>query len=122
MIIGIGCDILEINRVESLLEYKGFLNKYFTDNEIYMFNIQRNKKKYVNKIASNLCVKEAFFKSISSSHKLKSFNFKDVEVLRDEDGRPYLNLLNDLKQLDNKVSITISNERDYVVSFIILEN
>ncbi|AID44007.1 holo-acyl-carrier-protein synthase [Candidatus Arthromitus sp. SFB-mouse-Japan] len=120
MIVGSGCDILSIRRVESLLRYNKFLDKYFTGNEICMFNNQKNKKNYVKKIASNLCVKEAFFKSIS--HKFKKFSFKDIEVLRDKDGRPYLRLLNSLKEFINiNINVTISNERDYVISFIILE-
>ncbi|EIA28914.1 hypothetical protein SFBSU_002G23 [Candidatus Arthromitus sp. SFB-mouse-SU] len=44
MIVGSGCDILSIRRVESLLRYNKFLDKYFTGNEICMFNNQKNKK------------------------------------------------------------------------------
>lgn len=87
-----------------------------------MFNSCVNEKIYTKKIASNLCVKEAFFKCISN--KIESFNFKDVEVLRDLNGRPYINLNNDLKKFNDlyKVHVTISNEIDIVTSFVVLES
>lgn len=121
MIVGTGCDVLYIERVNSLIGYNNFLDKYFTYSEINMFKAQQNNKNYVKKIASNLCVKEAFFKSIS--HITRNFRFKDVEILRDNSGRPYINLFNDLKlDLEGiKVHVTISNEKDIVISFVALE-
>lgn len=122
MIIGIGCDVLHIERVYKLLSYKNFLVKYFTKNEINMFrqNIV-NEKNYVKKIASNLCVKEALFKSISNEISL--FKFSDVEVLRNCNGSPYINLHNDLRKFNEKynIHVTISNEKNIVTSFVVLE-
>ncbi len=87
-----------------------------------MFNIYNNKKNYIKKIASNLCVKEAFFKAISSEIKL--YTFKDIEVLRNENGKPYINLYNDLERFNEicNVHVTISNEKDIVTSFVVLES
>ncbi len=87
-----------------------------------MFNSCLSEKIYIKKIASNLCVKEAFFKSISN--KIKSFRFKDVEVLRDLQGKPYINLYNNLEELKdfNKFHVTISNEIDIVTSFVVVES
>ncbi len=121
MIKGIGCDVLYINRVESLIKYERFLYKFFTNSEINMFNREKIHKNYLKKIASNLCVKEAFFKSIS--HIVDKFNFKDVEVLRYNSGKPYINLINSLKvyEEDFNIHVSISNERDIVTSYVILE-
>lgn len=121
MVVGIGCDVLHIDRVERLLKYGKFLNKYFTINERNLFNENiYNEKNYLKKIASNLCVKEAFFKAVSEE--IDSFRFIDVEVIRDSNGKPYVNLYNNLKKFNNyKVHVTISNERNIVTSFIIVE-
>ena len=122
MIEGIGCDILHIDRVCRLLKYESFLGKYFTQDEIKLFmKYENNEKNYFKKIASNLCVKESFFKAISS--KIKDFRFCDVEVLRDLEGRPYISLYNKLDFLvrDFKVHVTITNERNVVSSFVIIE-
>lgn len=121
MIVGIGCDVLHIDRVEKLIKYRNFLNKYFTLSERDLFNKKiYNQKNYLKKIASNLCVKEAFFKAISTE--INSFKFIDVEVMRDVNGKPYVNLYNNLEKFNNyKVHVTISNERNIVTSFIIVE-
>lgn len=121
LIVGSGCDILYIDRVKKLLSYKNFLNKYFTINEIEMFSSQKNINNYVKKVASNLCVKEAFFKSIS--HKIDKFSFKDIEVLRNDTGRPSINLVNEMEKFKDKINIhiTISNESRCVISFVLLE-
>lgn len=119
MIIGIGCDVLHIDRVEKLVRYKNFLFKYFTENEINMFD--KNKKNYIKKVASNLSVKEAFFKAISKEMK-GLFKFRDVEVLRRLDGSPYINLYNSLHKFSSSfdVHVTISNEANIVTSFVVL--
>ncbi len=122
MIDRIGCDILNIDRVCKLLAYKKFLVKYFTVNEIKLFNlVKTNKENYIKKVASNLCVKEAFFKVVSN--KINNFRFCDIEVLRDYQGKPYVDLYNELMYIKKhfNVHITISNERNTVVSFVILE-
>lgn len=87
-----------------------------------MFNNYDNKKNYIKKIASNLCVKEAFFKSISSQIEL--YKFRDVEILRDSNGKPYINLYNELEKFNKifNIHVTISNEKDIVTSFVVLES
>lgn len=122
MIEGIGCDILHIDRVCRLLEHGSFLKKYFTKDEVKLFSgYDMNEKNYLKKIASNLCVKEAFFKAASG--RIINFRFCDVEVLRDSSGKPYINLYNDLSFIgrDFKVHVSITNERNLVSSFVIIE-
>lgn len=122
MIEGIGCDVLHIDRVFKLLKYEKFLGKYFTEDEMKFFEkYENNKRNYLKKIASNLCVKEAFFKSISN--KIKDFRFLDVEVLRNSEGKPHINLYNGLEFIkkDFKIHVTISNERNIVSSFVVVE-
>ena len=122
MILGIGCDVLHIDRIIRLISYNNFLNKYFTEKEIKMFNVNiRNKKNYNKKIASNFCVKEAFFKAISS--KIDSYSFSSVEILRDEFGKPYINLYGNLQEFNKEYNlhVSISNERNIVTSFVVVE-
>lgn len=121
MIVGIGCDVLHIDRIEKLINYANFLDKYFTKDENLMFSKLNNKKIFLKKIASNFCVKEAFFKAISS--KITSFNFLDVEILRDSQGKPYIKLYGSLHEFEEKCNlhVTISNERNIVTSFVVVE-
>lgn len=122
MVIGIGCDVLKIERIKNLLKYEKFLYKHFTENEIDMFNDNlKNGKNYVKKISSNFSVKEAFYKCVS--REIEIFKFKDIEILREKNGRPYIEFYNELKKFNigYNVHVTISNEADIVTSFVILE-
>lgn len=122
MIVGIGCDVLYIERINKLLKYENFLYKYFTGNEIKMFEENsKNEKSYAKKISSNFSVKEAFYKCVSKE--IKNFKFKDIEVLREKEGKPYIKLYNELKKFNigYNVYVTISNEVNIVTSFVILE-
>lgn len=81
----------------------------------------KSEKNFIKKIASNFSVKEAFFKAISGEIK-SLFRFKDVEVLRNSDGSPYINLYNSLHKFrdDFDIHVTISNESNIVTSFVVL--
>lgn len=116
MIVGLGTDIILINRVVKSCENKHFLNKYFSENEILLIN--KNKKIS----ASNFCVKESFVKALGTG--FRNIDAKNIEVLRDELGKPYINLLGDLKNKVNsdlKIFVTISHSDEYVTSTVIIE-
>lgn len=116
MIVGIGTDIILISRVVSAIENKKFLNKYFSSKEIILIN---NKK---NVSASNFCVKESFVKAMGTG--FRNINPKEIEVLRDDLGKPYINLIGGLKNKINKdfkIFVTISHTDEYVTSTVIIE-
>lgn len=120
MIIGIGTDIIEIDRIEQAInKNKGFINKVFTVNEINMFK-EKNMRSEV--IAGNFAAKEAISKAIGTG--FRGFSFIDIEVLRDELGKPIVYLS---KNMDNiidgeyRINISISHDRTSAIAFAILE-
>src|SRR5574344_2098193 len=76
MIIGIGNDLVEVNRMEEAYNNSAFANKYFTDQEKSMIagNFQR--------AAGNFAVKEAVSKVFGTG--FRGFSPIDIEVLRGE--------------------------------------
>ena len=112
-ILDIGVDIVEIDRIkEALTKNERFLNKLFTKNEIEYFNSKNFK---VETIAGNFAAKEAISKAIGTG--IRNFNFSDMEILRNDLGKPVVKTYNNLKQicidfnvLDIKVSISHSNK------------
>lgn len=123
MIIGIGTDIIEIERVEKVINRtRGFVEKYFTANEIKYF---KSKGLKGNVIAGNFAAKEAISKAIGTG--FRGFGLKDIEVLRDDLGKPIVNLsdkiyeLLDVKQFNIHVSIShsIGNAIAYAVMEVI---
>ncbi len=116
MKINCGTDIIEVCRIKESIERKGnnFLNKIYTEKEIEYCN-SKNKMKYQH-FAARFAAKEAIFKAISNILKNKyEITWKDVEVLNDENGRPYVHFLNNdynIKQID----ISISHLKEYAVA------
>lgn len=45
--IGIGNDIIEINRIEKAIKKANFITKVFTENEIKLFEIKSNRAEFL---------------------------------------------------------------------------
>lgn len=118
--INCGTDIIEVCRIKESIERKGdnFLNKIYTEKEIEYCN-SKNNMKYQH-FAARFAAKEAIFKAISNILKDKyEITWKDVEILNDENGRPYVHFLNNdynIKQID----ISISHLKEYAVANCII--
>ncbi len=126
MIIGIGVDIIEIERVrQSIQNNKNFLSKLFTEREIDYF-ISRNMNSEV--IAGNFAAKEAVSKALGTG--IRGFSFKDIEILRNELGKPEVILHNGANLIGNKlvgnnnslrVHLSISHNNSSAIAYSVLE-
>ena len=120
MIIGIGTDIIEIDRIENAInKNNNFLEKVFTPKEIEMFR-SRNMRSEV--MAGNFAAKEAVSKALGTG--FRGFSLTDIEVLRDELGKPIVFLSKDIEDLinvDYRLNISISHNKTSAMAFAILE-
>ncbi|HAT4201960.1 holo-ACP synthase [Clostridium perfringens] len=126
MIIGIGVDIIEIERVrQAIRNNKNFLSKLFTEREIDYF-ISRNMNSEV--IAGNFAAKEAVSKALGTG--MRGFSFKDIEILRNELGKPEVILHNGANLIGNKlvennnslrVHLSISHNNSSAIAYSVLE-
>lgn len=121
MIKGIGNDIIELDRIEVAIKKKGFLKKYFTDKEALLFAERKNN---IGTISGNFCVKEAVSKAIGTG--IRDFGLADIEVLRDDLGKPYVTLHNNAKVISDGLGIenwhvTISHSKMYATAVAIGE-
>lgn len=126
MIIGIGVDIIEIERVRQAIQNnKNFLSKLFTEREIDYF-ISRNMNSEV--IAGNFAAKEAVSKALGTG--MRGFSFKDIEILRNELGKPEVILHNGANLIGNKlvennnslrVHLSISHNNSSAIAYSVLE-
>lgn len=126
MIIGIGVDIIEIERVRQAIQNnKNFLSKLFTEREIDYF-ISRNMNSEV--IAGNFAAKEAVSKALGTG--IRGFSFKDIEILRNELGKPEVILHNGANLIGNKlvgnnnslrIHLSISHNNSNAIAYSVLE-
>ena len=124
-ILGIGIDIIEIDRIEKVLKRTPrFLERNFTEKEIEYFKANNLRSE---SIAGNFAAKEAISKAIGTG--IRGFNLKDIEILRDDLGKPIVNTYNNLNDICIKYSVkeikvSISHSENYAVanSLIITED
>jgi len=125
-ILGTGIDIVENYRLKKLLLKKksNFKNKIFTNNEIVYCE---KKSNITNCYSKRFAAKEAFVKALGTGFR-KNINFKDIEVLKNHYGKPYL-LIN--KKVINKIKtsfkvkkfnilLSISDETKYSIASVII--
>ena len=114
-----GVDIIEVKRLEKAIisTDENFLDRVYTKEEIQYCN-SKGITKYEH-YAARFAAKEAVLKAISVLLPNKyNINWNDIEILNDDNGRPYVNILNqDIKAED--IDISISHCKEYAVASVI---
>ena len=122
MKISIGTDIIEISRVKDAIENIGnkFIEEIYTEKEIEYCESKKNAK--YQHYAARFAGKEAIYKAISNILENKfAISWKDVQILNDINGRPYIDILNEkIKNQITQTDISISHCKEYAVSTVII--
>ena len=116
-ILDMGTDIIEVDRIKNALNKRGdFLKKIFTEQEIQMFEQKGNN---IQTIAGNFAAKEAISKSLGLG--IRGYNFRDIEILRNNLGKPVVKTYNNLNQICiqynvEEIKVSISHSENYAVA------
>ena len=118
MLVGVGTDIVEIERVGRAYQRPGFAERIYTERERELIDGRASRA------AGTFAVKEAVVKALGVG--FGRIQPIQIEVLRDEKGRPYTVLWNQAKEfakelLVENIHVSISNEREYAVAFAVAE-
>jgi|SRR3989338_62469 len=117
--LGVGTDIENVGRFRHLDRGKNsnFLDKIFTKKELdYSFS----KAKPCQHLAARYAGKEAVVKALGSLGR-KNINYKDIEILNDDNGIPKVNFNHDA-QLNIHISLSHSNDRALAFAVILGQN
>ena len=121
MIVGIGNDIREIERIEKAISKEGFKNKVYTQKELE--NIEKRGDR-VETYAGIFSAKEAISKAIGTG--VREFSLTDLEILNDDLGKPYVAVSEKLdkiikdKKEDYQIEISISHSKKYATAVAIV--
>ena len=121
MIVGIGNDIIEIERVEKAISKEGFIAKVYTQREIENIVKRGNRTETYAGIFS---AKEAVSKAIGTG--VREFALTDLEILNDDLGKPYvivsdkLNKIIQRKKENYQIEIAISHSKKYATAMAII--
>lgn len=115
-----GIDIIEVKRIkDSIIKFENrFLERIFTKDEIIYCESKKSQK--YQSYAGRFAAKEAVFKAVSN-HIENKFNieWKDIEIINDKTGRPYVNIYGKLKEnlTDiRNVDVSISHVDDFAMA------
>ena len=121
MIVGIGNDIIEIERIEKAISKESFKNKIYTQRELENIEKRGNRTETYAGIFS---AKEAISKAIGTG--VREFSLTDLEILNDDLGKPYVVVSEKLdkilktKKEDYQIEISISHSKKYATAMAII--
>jgi holo-[acyl-carrier protein] synthase len=122
MIIGVGIDIIEVDRVMSKVNKdNGFRELIFSKNEIQFCESNLKSENYAGRFAA----KEAFLKATGWGLLLGS-NLSEIEIETDEHGKPSIKLEGEFKAMAeknswNKIHVSISHLKEIACAVVIIE-
>ena len=124
MIFGIGTDIVEVERIKNLSSISKFAKKILSKNELNTFN-SLNKDKQIYFLSKQFAAKEAISKALGTGIGHEA-SLNNIEILRDEKGKPFFNAINELSILISDLGITkthvsLADESNYAIAMVILE-
>ena len=125
MIVGLGVDIAEPERIQKAAERFGqrFLNRIFTPGEIAYCERKANKWE---RFAARFAAKEAAFKALGTGWR-KGVRWIDVEVVNEPSGRPTLKISGVAGEFARKlavthISVSITHTPQFTLAQVIFES
>lgn len=148
MIIGIGTDIVEINRIKEAVHKWGkrFLYRIYTENELFYCYQKKNPFPH---LAGRFAAKESVIKAFSGikqqlpeierfiskrifqlphrfpdSDTTNNLRLREAEIMNNNYGMPFITINNPYfspEKINSTVHLTISHERIYAIATVVIE-
>lgn len=125
MILGIGIDLVSISRIEKVHQRFGarFARRILNSNELHEYHTRTNKHGF---LAKRFAAKEAAVKALGTGER-QGVLLKDFSLSHDPLGKPLLQIEGQARLLCEQQGIvrqhvSLSDERDQVIAFVVLES
>lgn len=114
----VGIDHVEIARIAKALQNPRFLPRFFGSGEILHLE---SKGVPPASVAAGFCAKEAFGKALGTG--VRNFKLSEVELLREDSGRPYLAFTGAALKLAREsgleFEVSISHDKHYALAQVV---
>jgi holo-[acyl-carrier protein] synthase len=124
MIVGLGIDITEINRIEAAIARHGrpFLERIFTPSEIAYCERHRH---HAERFAGRFAAKEAAMKALGTGWRC-GVRWVDIEVVREPSGKPTLKLSGASREIADRlgvqsIALTITHSGNTALALVVFE-
>ena len=124
MIVGLGVDITEVDRIAAAIARYGraFLQRIFTSSEIAYCEKHRNR---AERFAGRFAAKEAAMKALGTGW-ARGVRWVDIEVVREPSGKPTLKLSGASREIADRlgvksIALTITHSGNTALAQVIFE-
>jgi holo-[acyl-carrier protein] synthase len=125
LIVGLGLDIAEIDRIEAAItrHRASILERLYTPAEVAYCESHRNK---FERYAGRFAAKEAAMKALGTGWR-RGVRWRDIEIIREPSGKPSLALKGAAKRIADglgvkNISVTITHSGNLALAEVIFEN
>jgi holo-[acyl-carrier protein] synthase len=124
MIVGLGLDIAEVDRIEAAIRRHGapFLERLYTPNEVAYCESHKDK---FERYAARFAAKEAAMKALGTGWS-RGVRWRDIEVAREPSGKPTIRLEGVAQQIAQRmgvksISLSITHSGNLALAHVIFE-
>ncbi|WP_020007217.1 holo-ACP synthase [Salinicoccus albus] len=115
MILGLGTDIIEVNRIRNIESKNSRLSeRILAPEEMEYYHKLNAEKRRLEYLSGRFAVKEAYSKALGTGIG-SAASFKDIVCLNDAAGKPFI-------KDDRRVHVSISHAEEYAVATVIIED
>jgi holo-[acyl-carrier protein] synthase len=125
VIIGLGLDIAEIDRIGAAIKRHGaaFLERIYTPSEVEYCESHKNR---FERYAARFAAKEAAMKALGTGWR-RGVRWRDIEVAREPSGKPTLRLEGVTREIAQQmgvknIALTITHSGNLALAQVIFEN
>lgn len=120
MIFSVGIDLIDVERIKNALDRWGepFAKRILGREEYDMYCQKLNKIQF---LAGRFAAKEAVMKTLGAFFE-RRISFRDIQVLNDLYGKPYVHLEDNLRErvLDKEIKVSITHERKMAAAVAVI--
>ncbi len=122
MILGVGIDVVHVERIRRWKEIDGLYDRFFHPEELAVA-LPRGEVGILS-LAARFAAKEAFGKAIGSG--LRHFSLREIAVLNDSSGKPFMVLTGRAEEAfkeigGRRIVVSLSHEKDNALAVVIIE-
>ncbi len=122
MIIGIGTDLVQIERIQNSIDRTGdrLARRVLTPVELDQFSERHHR---ANFLAKRFAAKEALSKALKTG--IGPISWQDIQVSNSSTGSPELELSGNAQTImqslgGRNIQLSLSDERDYALAFVVI--
>lgn len=123
MVIGVGCDIIEIKRVAKAIEREAFVQRVFAASEAAY--CRSRGQQAAASFAARFAAKEAVLKALGTG--LRGGELTEIAITNDALGKPQVELSGYHLQLAQargvaRIHISLSHSRETAIAYVVMED